>query len=369
MCQCIPPVAAFGLVLAAALIQVILACVSIFSQQWVNCNFTIPLIREFSFGLSKIKLDLTIWQQDVIITELAQWVDDVDPLVDANGYVRIVTLFAMSLGIIAGGLSVWCLVRTVHFKQSFLNWMSGLFFTDAMFVLIGLLIYEMGVCPAIHDMGIGNMLNSIIQHTSLSTGSYFQDQMIEAFIQSGTECTNQSRRAGATLAAVQIVILFGAGILLSIFVDLGEEQARMVPLGWDAKGKGKGMQMQELYGPRPGGYGPDSGGGYGLSGGDPARYGKGGPPGSGGDQSWGLGGKGGYGPDPGGYGPKGGKGGLPPGSGGDQSWGPGAGAYQPPSGGDQSWGPGAAAYNPGPGYGPGGGRGMPPPPPMGYGPG
>lgn len=366
MCQCIPPAAAFGAVLAASLVQVICACVSVFSEQWVNCHFSVPLVREFSFGLSEIKIDVTFMQQDVVITELAQWVDDVDPLVDANGYVRIVTLFAMSLGLISGGLAVWCLVNTVQFKQSFLNWMSGLFFTDAMFVLIGLLIYEMGVCPAIENLGIGNAINAMIAHTGLSTGNFVQDRIMSSFIESGTKCDNQERRAGATFAIVQIVILFAAGILLSIFVDLGEEQARKVPFGWSAKGKGKGMQMQEFYGPRPGGYGPDPGS-YGPKGG------KGGPPGSGGDGSWGLGGKAGYGPDPGGYDLKGGKGGPPtggppPGSGGGQNWGPGAGAYQPPSGGDSSWGPGAGAYTPGPGYGPGGGRGMPPPPPMSYGP-
>lgn len=279
--MCVPPAYGFvGTVIAVA-IQLIMGCVSLFGQQWLNCNFS--WAQEFSFGMRDFKLRMLVINQEITLRQLAGVSPDIQKLVDANGGIMGVTISGMVLGVIAAGLATFCLFEDTKYKRSIINWIAGLLAVDAILVLVGWFVFNSQIKPNLRDLGIDALIRSVAGIFNFEIG-YFQGMALTA----GTRCSSQEQMAGSILAMVQFFLIGTVTFVMGALVDSGpkEEDARMIPnlYNW-GKGKGKGgqwggppgmVQMQQF---QPGlGKGGPKGGPGAFPPGQPGPYGPGGPP-------------------------------------------------------------------------------------------
>jgi hypothetical protein len=269
--------------------------------QWADCGLR-PVFEEFSFGLSKIRVDIigpvsaidinlrsVVDAGKVVSAQIGQFAmqsDAVFGLLIAGLLVGIVALIVGILGALPkppGRLPV-----VTWFKIA-----AGLLGLDGLLVLIAVLIYSIGVMPNLGELGIPDFVKEFAKD--------FAGSLTTSVLGGVLACSSPYMCSGLIMTILEVILIFAASAVIGLGVG---------PPKYYDEARDMRAEMMQF----PGGKGRGGKGGYGAP-----------PPGYGG-------------PPPGGYG------GPPPGG--------------PPRGHPFEGGPGSSRM--GPGYG------APPPPPGGY---
>lgn len=234
---------------------------------------------EFSFGLRNVVLDppglsaLGLGKTTISIHELNKVTGNlskaISSLVTSSDVVLALSITGWVFGVAAlisgamGMMDVPPDMCSTCPKRKFFHAALGLLGLDAIFMLVVILIYTLGVMPSLGALGIQEFFEHFAK-------ALVENSIVKALISQSVNCKHPVLMFGAVGTIIQIVLLALTVIVVGLGLDLSPSSS-----GFEGDSRTPALQMQHLHqGPGPG-YGGQPG-----YGGPPPGYGQGGPPGA-----------------------------------------------------------------------------------------